>query len=178
MLAREPAPLGEALAEALRRDGIEIHLGVHATAARRDGDDYVLELEDGRELRGERLLVATGRRPRVEGIGLETVGVEADPRGIPVDDHLRAGERLWAIGDVTGVWPLTHVGEYEGDVVAAEHPGRAAAGQLRGRAARHLHRPRGRAVGAVEAASAAPRSWPRSRGCRRTPTRTPRRAAS
>jgi pyruvate/2-oxoglutarate dehydrogenase complex dihydrolipoamide dehydrogenase (E3) component len=62
--------------------------------------------------------VATGRRPRVHGIGLETVGIEPDPRGLRVDEHLRAGERLWAIGDVTGVWPLTHVGEYEGDVVA------------------------------------------------------------
>ena len=119
VLAREPAPLGEALAEALRRDGIEIHVGVHATAARREGDDYVLELDDGRELRGERLLVATGRRPRVEGIGLETVGITPDPHGIPVDAHMRAGDRLWAIGDVTGVWPLTHVGEYEGEIVAA-----------------------------------------------------------
>jgi pyruvate/2-oxoglutarate dehydrogenase complex dihydrolipoamide dehydrogenase (E3) component len=119
VLAREPAPLGEALAAALRRDGIEINVGVHAAAARREGNDCILELEDGRELRADRLLVATGRRPRVEGIGLETVGVAADPRGIPVDDHLRAGERLWAIGDVTGTWPLTHVGEYEGDVVAA-----------------------------------------------------------
>jgi pyruvate/2-oxoglutarate dehydrogenase complex dihydrolipoamide dehydrogenase (E3) component len=119
LLAREPAPLGEALAEALRRDGVEIHLGVHATAARRDGDDFVLELDDGRELRGDHLLVATGRRPRVEGIGLEAVGIEPDGRGIPVDAHMRAGERLWAIGDVTGVWPLTHVGEYEGEVVAS-----------------------------------------------------------
>ena len=65
VLAREPAPLGEALGEVLRRDGIELVLGAHATAARRDGDDYVLELDDGRELRGDRLLVATGRRPRV-----------------------------------------------------------------------------------------------------------------
>ena len=113
------APLGEALGEVLRRDGIELVLGAHATAARRDGEDYVLELDDGRELRGDRLLVATGRRPRVEGIGLETVGIEADGRGIPVDAHLRAGERLWAIGDVTGIWPLTHVGKYQGDVVAA-----------------------------------------------------------
>jgi pyruvate/2-oxoglutarate dehydrogenase complex dihydrolipoamide dehydrogenase (E3) component len=118
VLPREPAPLGHALADALRRDGIELMLGTHATAARRDGDEYVLELEGGAELRGDRLLVATGRRPRVEGIGLETVGVEADPRGIRVDDHMRAGERLWAIGDVTGIWPLTHVGEYQGDVVA------------------------------------------------------------
>jgi pyruvate/2-oxoglutarate dehydrogenase complex dihydrolipoamide dehydrogenase (E3) component len=118
VLPREAAPLGDALGEALRRDGIELVLGMHATAARRDGDEYVLEFDSGRELRGDRLLVAAGRRPRVEGIGLETVGVEPNPRGIPVDDYLRAGERLWAIGDVTGIWPLTHVGEYEGDVVA------------------------------------------------------------
>ena len=97
---------------------------MRATAARRDGDEYVLQLDDGKELRGDRLLVATGRRPRVEGIGLETVGVAVDPRkGIAVDDHLRAGERLWAIGDVNGIWPLTHVGEYEGDVVAANIAG-------------------------------------------------------
>jgi dihydrolipoamide dehydrogenase len=124
VLPREPAPLGEALAEALRRDGIELALGVHARAARRDGDDYVLELDDGRELHGDRVLVATGRRPRVDGIGLETVGVEADGHGIPVDASLRAGERLWAIGDVNGIWPLTHVGEYEGEVVASNILGR------------------------------------------------------
>ena len=70
-------------------------------------------------LRGDRLLVAIGRRPRVDGIGLETVGLEADHRGIRVDEYLRAGDRLWAIGDVNGIWPLTHVGKYEGDVVAA-----------------------------------------------------------
>ena len=119
VLAREPAPLGEALGEVLRREGIELALGVHATSARREDEDYVLELDDGRELRGDRLLVATGRRPRVDGIGLETVGIEAGEHGIPVDAHLRAGERLWAIGDVTGIWPLTHVGKYQGDVVAA-----------------------------------------------------------
>jgi pyruvate/2-oxoglutarate dehydrogenase complex dihydrolipoamide dehydrogenase (E3) component len=119
VLPHEPAPLGEALGEVLRRDGIELLLAEHASAARRDGADYVLELADGRELRGDRLLVATGRRPRVAGIGLETVGVEADAHGIHVDEHLRAGDRLWAIGDVNGIWPLTHVGEYEGDIVAA-----------------------------------------------------------
>ncbi len=119
LLSHDPAPLGEALAEALRREGIEVHVGVQAVAARRDGDDAVLELDDGTELRGDRLLVATGRRPRVEGIGLETVGIQVDPHGIAVDEHMRAGERLWAIGDVTGTWPLTHVGEYEGDVVAS-----------------------------------------------------------
>jgi pyruvate/2-oxoglutarate dehydrogenase complex dihydrolipoamide dehydrogenase (E3) component len=119
LLGREPAPLGEALGEVLRRDGVELIFGRRAAAARRDGEDYVLALEDGSELRGDRLLVATGRRPRVADIGLETVGIEADGRGVPVDSHLRLGERLWAIGDVTGIWPLTHVGKYQGRVVAA-----------------------------------------------------------
>jgi dihydrolipoamide dehydrogenase len=119
LLAREAAPLGEALAEVLRRDGIELLLGVGVASARREGDAFVLTLDGGDEVRGDRLLVATGRRPRVEGIGLETVGVEANPRGVPVDSRLRAGERLWAIGDVTGIWPLTHVGKYQGRVVAS-----------------------------------------------------------
>jgi pyruvate/2-oxoglutarate dehydrogenase complex dihydrolipoamide dehydrogenase (E3) component len=125
VLAREPPPLGEALGEALRRDGIELVFGVQATNAMRDGEGYVLELDDGRELWGDRLLVATGRRPRVHDIGLETVGVEVNERGITVDAHLRAGERLWAIGDVNGLWPLTHMGEYQGDVAAANILGEA-----------------------------------------------------
>src|SRR5918994_960041 len=65
---------------------------------------------------------ATGMKAvprRLLVLGVETVGVEAEGHGIPVDAHLRAGERLWAIGDVTGIWPLTHVGKYQGDVVAA-----------------------------------------------------------
>jgi dihydrolipoamide dehydrogenase len=119
VLSREPAPLGMALGEALRRDGIELVLGIQATAASRDGDEFVLGLQDGRELRGDHLLVATGRRPRVEGIGLETVGVDADAHGVPVDAQMRAGERLWAVGDITGIWQLTHVGEYQGEVVAS-----------------------------------------------------------
>ena len=123
MLPREAAPLGDALSEALRRDGIELMLGMRATAARREGNEFVLEFDGGKDVRGDKLLVATGRRPRVEGIGLETVGVEPDPHGVKVDEYMRAGERLWAIGDVTGIWPLTHVGEYEGDVVAANIAG-------------------------------------------------------
>jgi pyruvate/2-oxoglutarate dehydrogenase complex dihydrolipoamide dehydrogenase (E3) component len=119
VLSREPASLGEALGEALQRDGIELILGVSVTEARREGTDYVLRISDGREFRGDRLLVATGRRPRVADIGLETVDAKADSHGVAVDSHLSAGERLWAIGDVTGIWPLTHVGEYQGEVVAA-----------------------------------------------------------
>jgi pyruvate/2-oxoglutarate dehydrogenase complex dihydrolipoamide dehydrogenase (E3) component len=152
VIPREPAPLGKALAEALRRDGIELVLGMHASAARLDGEEYVLEFGDGTEQRGDRLLVCTGRRPRVQGIGLETVGVEANPRGIAVDEYMRAGDRLWAIGDVTGIWPLTHVGEYEGDVVAAN-----IAGDMRPANYEAVPRvtytdPQAAAVGAAEAA--------------------------
>jgi dihydrolipoamide dehydrogenase len=124
LLAREPAPLGEALAEALRKEGIEVVVGAHATRARRDGDDFVLELEDGRELRGERLLVATGRRPRVVGMGFETAGVKVENGAVVVDSHMRAADGVWAIGDITGAWQFTHVGEYEGDVVADNILGR------------------------------------------------------
>ena len=119
VLPREPRQLGEALADALRRDGVELALGVHATDAGREGEHYFLQLDDGRMLGGDRLLVATGRRPRVDGLGLESVGVEANGRGIPVDARLRAGERLLAIGDVNGIWQLTHVGKNQARVVAA-----------------------------------------------------------
>ena len=95
--------------------------------------------------------MATGRRPRVEGIGLETVGVEADPRGIRVDEQLRAGERLWVIGDVNGIWPLTHVGEYEGDVVAANVLGDARPANYEVVPRVTNTDPQAAAVGAVEA---------------------------
>jgi pyruvate/2-oxoglutarate dehydrogenase complex dihydrolipoamide dehydrogenase (E3) component len=151
LLPREAAPLGQALGEALRRDGIELELGKHATGAQHDGDDYVLRLDDGADVYGDRLLVSTGRRPRVEGIGLETVGVTAGPHGIPVDDHLRAGERLWAIGDVNGIWPLTHVGEYEGDVVAANIAGEARPANYEAVPRVTYTDPQAAAVGATEA---------------------------
>ena len=124
LLPREPRALGDGVAAALRGDGVVLRLGSAPTAALKDGVEYVLEFADGSQARGDRLLVATGRRPRVEGIGLETVGVTADPRGIGVDARMSAGPGLWAIGDVTGLWQLTHVGEYQGRVVASNILGR------------------------------------------------------
>jgi pyruvate/2-oxoglutarate dehydrogenase complex dihydrolipoamide dehydrogenase (E3) component len=125
VLPREPKPLGVALGEALVAEGIELCFGQHASAVRREDGEYVLEFPEREELRGDRLLVATGRRPRVQGIGLESVGVDPGRRGIEVDARMCAGERLWAIGDVTGIWPLTYVGKYQGRVAAANilgHP--------------------------------------------------------
>ena len=120
---------------------------VTATSARREGSEFVLGFADGSERRGDQLLVATGRRPRVEGIGLETVGIKVDSHGIAVDSQLPAGERLWAIGDVNGVWPLTHVGEYQGDIVAANILGQAREANYEAVPACRLYGPAGRVGG-------------------------------
>ena len=119
LLPREPLPVGDALAEALLADGVRIHLGQRASAVRRAGEDYVVSFDDGDELRSDRLLVATGRRPRVLDIGLETLGIEEDPHGIAVDARMNVTDGVWAIGDVTGIWPLTYVGKYQGRIAAA-----------------------------------------------------------
>ena len=151
VLPKEPAPLGEAVGEVLRRDGIELRLGVRAKAARRDGDDYVVVLDDGAELRGDRLLVATGRRPRTEGLGLETVGVTAGPGGIATDEYLRAADRLWVVGDATGKYLLTHVGKYQGRVVAANILGEPRPADYRAVPRVTYTDPQACAVGATEA---------------------------
>ena len=153
LIPREAAPLGEALGAALRGDGIELMLGMHATAARREGAEYVLQFDGGAgSAGGPAARVATGRRPRVDGIGLEGDGsCQAGPHGIPVDDHLRAGEHLWAIGDVNGIWPLTHVGEYEGDVVAANILGDARPANYEAVPRVTYTDPQAAAVGAIEA---------------------------
>jgi dihydrolipoamide dehydrogenase len=70
------------------------------------------------------LLIATGRRPRVHGIGLETIGIEPDERGIAIDERCRVVDGVWAIGDVTGVMPFTHVGKYQACIAAADIAGK------------------------------------------------------
>ena len=119
VLAREPQPLSDALGEVLAAEGIELCFGQQVSGARKEEDEFVLEFDARADLRGDRLLVATGRRPRTDDIGLKAVGIEPGKRGIEVDSCLRAGENVWAIGDVNGVWPLTYVGKYQGRVVAA-----------------------------------------------------------
>jgi pyruvate/2-oxoglutarate dehydrogenase complex dihydrolipoamide dehydrogenase (E3) component len=124
LLPREPARLGKGLGEALSREGIELCFGQHVAAVRTENGGYVLEFPERDELRGDRLLVATGRRARVGDLGLETVGIEPGHQGIEVDARMRAGDGVWAIGDATGVWPLTYVGKYQGRVAAANILGR------------------------------------------------------
>jgi pyruvate/2-oxoglutarate dehydrogenase complex dihydrolipoamide dehydrogenase (E3) component len=119
LLPREPRPLGEALGEALACERLTLHLGRRATRVDHNGAAYLISLDDGSIVRTERVLVATGRRPRVHDLGLENIRIEPSPHGIPVDGRMRAGDGVWAIGDVTGVWPLTYVGKYHGRIAAA-----------------------------------------------------------
>ena len=121
--------------------------------------------------------VATGRRPRVDGIGLDTVGVHADRHGIPVDAHLRAGDGLWAIGDVTGVRLLTHVGKYQGEVVAANILGEPREANYEAIPDVVYTDPQAASVGATEAPFSATTPFPRWPRRRRTPTTTHSRRA-
>jgi dihydrolipoamide dehydrogenase len=123
LLSREDPAVGELIAQSLRDEGIEIRLGAKATAIERRDGGRMVRLDDGEEVSGRELLVATGRAPRVHGIGLESIGIDPDPEGLEVDERCRAAEGVWAIGDVTGVLPLTHVGMYQGRITARDIAG-------------------------------------------------------
>jgi len=132
VLFKEAAPAGQLLGEALEAEGIELKLGATASAAEHRGDGYALRFEDGSELHGEKLLVATGRRARVDGLGLENAGIEPDEKGnVEVDERLRAGDGVWAIGDVAGILLFTHVGKYQARIAAADILGREARADYR-----------------------------------------------
>lgn len=128
---REEPHVSSLLEAALREDGIELVLGRRATAVEVRGDQRVVILDDGAEVAGERLVVATGRRARTEGYGLETVGIEPGPRGIVVDERCRAADGVWAAGDVTGLAMFTHVGKYQARIACADILGEPARADLR-----------------------------------------------
>ena len=120
LLPRVDSDAAVLVEEALREDGVVLRLGATATAVTSDS----LLLADETELPFDRLLVATGRRPNVDG--LEPLGLEISRRGIEVDGRMRAAENVWAIGDVTGIAPFTHVGKYHARIVAYDMAGRDA----------------------------------------------------
>jgi pyruvate/2-oxoglutarate dehydrogenase complex dihydrolipoamide dehydrogenase (E3) component len=125
LLPGEPAFAGEMLAAALRRAGAEIYLGSPATKAERTPDGLTLALEDGTRIDADRLLLASGRRPRLGGLGLDALGIAVTPgMALPADatglvaDVGPVGGRVWAAGDVTGI-THAHAGRYQAEVVAA-----------------------------------------------------------
>jgi pyruvate/2-oxoglutarate dehydrogenase complex dihydrolipoamide dehydrogenase (E3) component len=126
LLAREDPGVSDLIAQELRADGVELHLGSSARAVSRNGASRTVLTEDGGEITASELLVAIGREPRVRELGLESVGIDAGPHGIPVDQRCRAADNVWAIGDVTGVMPFTHVAKYQARVACDDIVGRPA----------------------------------------------------
>ena len=120
LLSRVDADAAALVDEALREDGVDVR--VSTRAERVTGNS--LFLADGTEVPFDRLLVATGRKPNVDG--LDALDLTLSKRGIEVDEHLRAAPDVWAIGDVTGIAPFTHVGKYHARVVAYDMDGRDA----------------------------------------------------
>jgi pyruvate/2-oxoglutarate dehydrogenase complex dihydrolipoamide dehydrogenase (E3) component len=128
VLAMEEPEASAVLDEVLRRDGIDLYLNTQAQSVEPNGDATTVNLEDGRKVTAEQLLVATGRRANLRDIGLETVGLDPMSRLLEPDDHLRVGERLWAIGDVTVSGGFTHMAIYHAgivinDILGAPGPG-------------------------------------------------------
>ncbi|HEX6305518.1 MAG TPA: NAD(P)/FAD-dependent oxidoreductase [Anaerolineales bacterium] len=120
LLPSEEPEASEAVAAAFGAEGIEVHTGAEAErVARRDGS-IVVTLAGGAEVASERLLVATGRRADLSGLGLEAAGLDSTARFIEVDERMRAAEGIWAMGDITGKAMFTHVALYQSAVVAAD----------------------------------------------------------
>jgi dihydrolipoamide dehydrogenase len=120
LLPGEPAVVGETVAAALRRDSVRVLLGQEPRAVRSGDAAITVAMAEGTDVTAARLLVATGKKPRVDGIGLEAIGVVPDDDGaIDVDEFCRVADGVWAAGDVTGVAPFTHTANYQAKVVVA-----------------------------------------------------------
>jgi len=160
LLPRNDPEAGAMLAEAFEDEGIEVRLGAKATRVDGDGGSHFrLELEGEAPVEAERLLVATGRKPRVEGFGLEQLDVSIERKGIVVDERLRAGEGVWAAGDVTGVALFTHVGKYQGRIAAANVAGLDARADYRAIPAAVFTDPQVASVGDTSGEGAVTSSW-------------------
>jgi pyruvate/2-oxoglutarate dehydrogenase complex dihydrolipoamide dehydrogenase (E3) component len=117
----EDPKVGEFIQEILEEESIDVRVGRKVEQARKEsGGSTVATLDDGEEVDTDVLVMVAGRTPRVEGIGLESVGIQVDESGLSVDDHCQVeGIRgLWGVGDITGILPFTHVAQYQGRVVA------------------------------------------------------------
>ena len=128
VLALEEPEASAVLGAVLQRDGIELWLSSRAQSVEQRGDAIAVKVDGGRQVTGKALLVATGRRANLGDIGLETVGLDPATRLLEPDDHLRVGERLWAIGDVTVSGGFTHMAIYHADIAVQDILGKPGPG--------------------------------------------------
>ncbi|MBA2765061.1 MAG: NAD(P)/FAD-dependent oxidoreductase [Thermoleophilaceae bacterium] len=125
LLSDEHPQIGERIAKGLGEEGLELRLGANATAVAGEDGRVTATLDSGELITAERLIVAIGRKPRSEGIGLGSIEIETSESGaIEVDEHCRAAERVWAVGDVTNIAPFTHVAHYQARIACADIRGR------------------------------------------------------
>jgi len=125
LIDREDPRVGELAEQTLAAQGVTVHTGATPVGARTAGQATVVTLDNGSQVETDVVILAAGRRPATGGFGLDTLGVALTGRGgIAVDEHCRAGEGVWAVGDVTGVALFTHLAMYQGRVVADNILGR------------------------------------------------------
>jgi pyruvate/2-oxoglutarate dehydrogenase complex dihydrolipoamide dehydrogenase (E3) component len=124
LLPLEEPEAGELLAGVFDADGIEVRTAVAASSVSHDGGRFTITLADGAELRAERLLVATGRKSDLAGLGVAAAGLDESARSIAVDDEMLAAPGVWAIGDITGKGAFTHLSMYQAGIVVAGLLGR------------------------------------------------------
>lgn len=120
ILAIEEPEASEVVTAALEADGVEIRTGTRVERVRHVDGRFQVTAVGGGEFTGARLLIATGRRAPLDGLGLETVGVETGQRFLHVDDQMRVTDGVWAVGDVTGEGAFTHVAMYQASIVVAD----------------------------------------------------------
>ncbi|GLZ78672.1 pyridine nucleotide-disulfide oxidoreductase [Actinorhabdospora filicis] len=120
LLPAEEPEASEIVHQALAEDDIRIRVGARAVKVAHDGQNFTLTLDDGTTETAEKLLVAVGRKAQMADLGLETVGIDPSGHAIPVDGHMRAGDKLWAVGDVTGHGQFTHVAMYQAAVTVRD----------------------------------------------------------
>ena len=116
VLAVEEPEAGAVLAEVLPRDGIQLHLGAHATSVASRGGRLSVSLDNGIDVQGDKLLVATGRRTNLRDIGLETIGLDPSERVLHPDPYMRVAPNTWAVGDITASGGFTHMAIYHADI--------------------------------------------------------------
>ena len=119
LLPGEEPEASEAVAAAFEAEGIKVRAGAMVQQVRSDDASIVITLDGGEEISGSRLLVATGRTVDLSGLGLESVGL-AGEKFIEVDEHMRAGDGLWAMGDVTGKAMFTHMAVHQSGIIGSD----------------------------------------------------------
>lgn len=119
LLPGEEPEAGAVVAKVLDREGVSVRTDVEATRIEHTDGVFRVRTSDA-SFEASELLVATGRRANLGDIGLETVGLEPNSRSVPTDERMRAAERVWAIGDITGVGAYTHVSRYQAGVAVRD----------------------------------------------------------